>query len=150
MLRQCLNHTCPRKPNGQAYLEFILVLPVMLLLILLVLDFGEYLWGRMVVSTGTFEAARQVANGHSTIQGLKVYKDVVGSGLGSLNGSDTLNGLSLSVQPAQRSVRAQANIPWTWPFGTPVLLGASPQLHLKASAFFRLERLYLGPPGPFE
>ena len=150
MLRQCLNHTRLHKPNGQTLVEFIIVLPVMMLLILLVLDFGEYLWGRMVVSTGTFEAARQVANGRSQIQGLKVYRDVVGSGLGRLNGSDTLNGLSLSVQPGQRSVRAQANILWTWPFGSPVLLGAAPQMHLKASAFFRLERLYLGPPGPFE
>lgn len=131
-----------RQPlNGQAYLEFIIVFPLLLLLVILTLDLAEFWWSRMIVSTATFESARQVAGGQPLSRGYAVYQDLTGS----------LGGLALTVRPAQRSVSAQVNVAWAWPFGTPVLLGVSPRLDLKASAFFRLERLYLGPPsGPFE
>ena len=132
--------------NGQAYLEFIIVFPALILLMLLSLDLAEFWWGRLVVSTATFESARAVAGGQSLAQGQAIYRDLTHAGQGSLNGA----GLTLRIQPDMRSVSARVNVPWTWPFGTPVLLGASPKLDLKASAFFRLEKLYLGPPDKFE
>jgi hypothetical protein len=41
-------------------------------------------------------------------------------------------------------------VPWQWPIGLGGLMGGSLNLSLKASAFFRLEEFYPGPPGQFE
>jgi hypothetical protein len=121
------------------------VLPGVLLLTLLAWEFAYFWWGRMVVSTATFEAARQVAVGESPAAGYATYDEVMATGLGQMS-QEGQGSFSLTVQPRMRSVRARANVPWQWPTGLGVLMGGSPDLELKSSAFFRLEQLYLGPP----
>jgi hypothetical protein len=139
MLRHC---------KAQAYLEFLIVLPGLLLLLFLGWEFAYFWYGRLVVSTGTFEAARTLAVGQPPARGYDVYGDLLGS-LGRM-GDDYRDGLNLTVRPDQRSVQAQANLPWQWPSGLGALLGGDLALHLKASAFFRLEEFYPGPPGGIE
>lgn len=138
-----------KKQRGQAYLEFIVVLPGVLLLTLLAWEFAYFWWGRMIVSTATFEAARAVATGETPATAYNTYNGILETGLGRM--SDEHRGhFSLAVQPASRSVRAQANVPWHWPSGLAAMMGGEMNLHLKSSAFFRLEQLYLGPPDEFE
>jgi hypothetical protein len=133
--------------RAQAYVEFVIVLPAMLLLILLAWEFAYFWWGRLVVSSGTFEATRQVAEGQTPAVGYQVYNQILGTGLGQMATSESGH-FALTIQPAQRSVRASADVPWHWPSGLGALMGSGLKLDLKASAFFRLEEFYPGPPGP--
>ncbi len=132
--------------TGTVAVEFVLVLPLMLVLIVLAIEFSMFWWERMTVSTATFDATRAVAAGHTRAEGYALYDQLAG-GLGAA-GSD--GGFSLEVQPGLRSVRSRTNVTWHWPFGLPVVLGANPEVHLKASAFFRLEEFWPGPPATFE
>lgn len=138
---------CARK--GQAYTEFVIVLPGVLLLTLLAWEFAYFWWGRMIVSSGTFEAARQVVAGEPAASGYAVYNEILDTGLGRMAGEHRGH-FSLAVQPGYRSVRARADVDWQWPTGLGMLMGGRPSLSLKSSAFFRLEQFYPGPPGRFE
>lgn len=136
--------------SGQGYVEFIVVLPCMLLLMLLLWEFSLFWWSRMVVSTATFEAARRVAAGQPASTGYAVYNEVLDAGMGRM-AEQHRGDFTLIVQPSMRSVRATANVPYHWPAGLEALMGgADVDLHLKASALFRLERFFPGPPGTFE
>lgn len=138
-----------RRERGQAYVEFVIVIPVVLLLIFLAWEFAYFWWARMVVSTATFEAARAVAVGEPVEDGYAIYDDLVVNGLGQMS-QQHAGGFSLYAQPAFRSVRANASVPYRWPSGLAALMGFSPDLTLRASAFFRLEEFYPGPPEQFE
>jgi hypothetical protein len=132
--------------KAQGYLEFIIVLPGVLLLLLLAFEFAMFWYSRMAVSTATFEAARTVAVRRPVAAGYATYSTLVGN-LGQLAGDPRQN-FTLKEQPAQRSVSARADVPW--PTGLGALMGGGLQLDLKSSAFFRLEEFYPGPPGTFE
>lgn len=135
-----------RDETGAVAVEFVLVLPMMLVLIALALEFSFFWWERMTVSTATFDATRLVASGHTPAEGYTLYDQLAG-GLGA---AGTEGGFSLEVQPHLRSVRSRTNVTWNWPFGLPALLGANPEVQLKASGFFRLEEFWPGPPSTFE
>src|SRR3972149_1213254 len=87
--------------RGQAYLEFLIVLPGLLLLLFLAWELAYFWWGRMVVSTGTFEAARQVAVGEPVAKGYGLYGEVLSTGLGRMS-TTYRGGFTIAVQPAQR------------------------------------------------
>lgn len=132
--------------TGAVAVEFVLVLPMMLVLVVLAIEFSMFWWERMTVSTATFDATRTVASGHTPAEGYALYNQLAGG----LGGSGADGGFSLAVQPGLRSVRSSTNVTWHWPFGLPALLSGAPEVHLKASAFFRLEEFWPGPPGTFE
>ena len=136
------------RERGQGYLEFSLILPGVLLLLLLAWELAYFWWQRMIVSSGAFEATRAVAAGQPASTGYRIYGEVVGTGLGKLSPGNAK--FSLTVQPALRSVRARADVPWVWPTGLGGLMGGGLNPTLKSSAFFRLEEFYPGPPGRFE
>ena len=139
-----------RKQSGQGYVEFVVVLPSMLLLLFLLWEFSLFWWSRMVVSTATFEAARRVAAGQPASTGYAVYNEVLDAGMGRM-AEEHRGDFSIVVQPGMRSVRATANVPYHWPAGLEAMMGGGDvNLHLKASAFFRLEQFFGGPPGVFE
>src|SRR5450759_700582 len=119
-----------KRRQGQAYTEFVIVLPGLLLLLLLAWEFSYFWWGRMIVSSGTFEAARQVASGHPAADGYAVYDQILGTGLGQM-AAGASGHFSLAVQPGLRSVRARADVPWQWPTGLGALMGGGLNLSLK-------------------
>lgn len=135
-----------RDETGAVAVEFVLVLPMMLVLVVLAIEFSMFWWERMTVSTATFDATRAVASGHSSAEGYALYNQLAGG----LGGTGADGGFSLAVQSGLRSVRSRTNVTWHWPFGLPALLSANPEVQLKASAFFRLEEFWPGPPGTFE
>lgn len=136
-----------RDERGQAYVEFVIVLPGLLLLVLLAWELACFQWGRMVVSTATFEGTRAVATGHTPAEGYAIYNQIVGTGLGQLGRSGNF---SLAVQPALRSVRSRSEMKWQWPTGLAGLMGGRLDLSLKSSSLFRLEEFWPGPPSTFE
>ncbi len=133
--------------SGQAYVEFVIVLPGLLLLVLLAWELAYFQWGRMVVSTATFDGTRAVATGHTPAEGYAIYNQIVGTGLGSLGSGGNF---SIVVQPALRSVRSHTDVPWQWPAGLAGLMGGGLNLSLKSSSLFRLEEFWPGPPNTFE
>lgn len=135
--------------KGQAYTEFVVVLPGVLLLLLLAWEFAYFWWSRMVVSTAAFEAARAVAAGEPVATGYALYHEVLGGGMGRM-AQEHRGGFFLSADPDFRSVRARARVPYRWPSGLAALMGGGMNLTLRASAFFRLERFWPGPPGGME
>ena len=142
-----LAHGLGRDERGQAYVEFVIVLPGLLLLVLLAWELAYFQWGRMVVSTATFEGTRAVATGRTPAEGYAIYDQIVGTGLGKLGRAGKF---SLAVQPALRSVRSRAEMKWQWPTGLAGLMGGSLNLSLKSSSLFRLEEFWPGPPSTFE
>lgn len=135
-----------KRKRGQAYVEFLIVLPGVMLLTLLAWEFAYFWWGRMVVATGTFEAARQVASGEPVAVGYAVYDQVLTGGLGNLS-AEHQGHFSLYRLPGSRSVRAQADVPWHWPSGLARLMGGDVDFRLRSSAFFRQEEFWPGPSG---
>jgi Flp pilus assembly protein TadG len=146
-LRWQLVHEQSRDERGQAYVEFVIVLPGLLLLVLLAWELAYFQWGRMVVSTATFDGTRAVATGHTPAEGYAIYDQIVGTGLGTLGRGGSF---SLVVQPTLRSVRSHTDVPWQWPAGLAGLMGGSLNLSLKSSSLFRLEEFWPGPPNTFE
>ncbi len=141
-----------KRRRGQGYLEFVLILPGLLLLTFLIWEFAYFWWARQVTATATFEGARQVAVGRAPEVGYATYREVLRTGLGRL-ADETAAGahFRLVVQPAYRAVWAQANVPYHWPTGLGALMGGGmQQLSLPSSAFFRLEQFNPGPPDRFE
>jgi hypothetical protein len=138
-----------RGQRGQAYVEFVVVLPGLLLLTLLIWEFAYFWWAREVTATATFEGARQVAVGQPASQGYRVYHEILQTGLGRM-AQDHKGHFSLAVRPAYRTVQARARVPYRWPSGLGALMGGGMQLDLRSSAFFRLEQFYPGPPDKFE
>jgi len=138
-----------RRNRGQAYTEFVIVLPGVLLLTLLAWEFAYFWWGRIIVSSATFEAARVVAAGEPAATGYALYNGILDTGMGRMAGEHR-GRFSLAVQPAFRSVRARADVPYRWPSGLGALMGGGMNLSLRSSAFFRLERFWPGPPEQME
>lgn len=147
-LRRRLSRTQSR--SGQAYTEFLIVLPGVLLLTLLAWEFAYFWWSRMVVSTATFEAARTVAGGQPVDEGYAIYDRVLEMGMGRM-ADEHRGGFHITASPSgdlvgTRSVWAEAQVPYQWPSGLGALMGGGIDLHLESSALFRLERFYAGPP----
>ena len=67
--QKLLTRGLSRDERGQAYVEFVIVLPGLLLLVLMAWELAYFQWGRMVVSTATFEGTRAVATGHTPAEG---------------------------------------------------------------------------------
>lgn len=143
-----------RARRGQAYVEFLIVLPGVLLLTLLAWELAIFMWSRMVVATATFEAARAVAGGAGIEEGYILYDQVLDLGMGRL-AEEHRGHFHITTSPdgdlvGLRSVRTEADVPYRWPTGLGALMGGGLDLHLKSSAFFRLELFYPGPPAEFE
>jgi len=60
--------TRKRNERGTAALEFALVLPVLLLVVLSMIDFGRYLYVRTSISSATMEVANAISRGLITDQ----------------------------------------------------------------------------------
>jgi hypothetical protein len=84
------------KPNGQGMVEFALTLPLLLVLVVGVMEFGRLLFFYSAITTGTREAARYGAASGPVSGGSAYYQDCAGiraaakriSGLAGINDGD--------------------------------------------------------------
>ncbi|HNT73491.1 MAG TPA: pilus assembly protein [Anaerolineae bacterium] len=140
-----------RPLRGQAFTEFIIVLPGVLLCTLLIWEFAYFWWARTIVSTATFEGARQVAVGRSPQEGHAVFNSILATGLGQMSTQREFSRpFRLEVDRQRRSIQGTTRVPYRWPTGLGALMSGGMDLDLQASAFFRLEEFYPGPPDTFE
>jgi hypothetical protein len=153
LLSRCKKCKKKSKRRAQAYVEFIVVLPGVLLLTFLTWEFAYFWWGRMVTSTATFEAGRQVAAGEPISTGYAAYDYIVGENLAGMGGIESSDDGYVYIDEwapmAYRSVAVQSNVPWHWPSGLATLTGDY-DMSMKSKAFFRREEFYPGPPDMFE
>ncbi len=137
--------------RGQAFTEFIIVLPGVLLCTLLIWEFAYFWWARTIVSTATFEGTRQVAVGRSPQEGHAVFRSIVETGLGQMSTQrEFQRPFHLEIDRQRRSIQGTTRVPYRWPSGLGALMGGGLHLDLQARAFFRLEEFYPGPPDTFE
>lgn len=100
--------------NGATAVEFALVLPVMILMILGVIEGNRYLWSQQAIQEATSHTARCMAistNGCETIDGVKLYAQQRASKVGvkittmdvtalanqNCNGTDNMSKVVISV-----------------------------------------------------
>jgi len=72
-----------KKESGQSLVEFALVLPILLLLVFSIIDFGMLFAAKNQLEMSTFAAARTISLGNPTPQGVTVNfpnGDTVGNG----------------------------------------------------------------------
>ena len=130
-----------RSRSGQGSLEFIVTLPLYLLLFLLILYFALYLWMQIVSSVALHDGVRVTAETGSAAQGYARAQTILRAGLGGLaRGPEST--LAIHVNPAARG--AQGRIDYAW--RTELLGFGIEPLRVRASSYARLERFYGGPP----
>lgn len=81
-----------RRQRGAAAVEFALILPILLMLVFGIIDFGLYINAAAVVGNAAREGARSASLGATSAQ----VEGVVGSALGSLPG-DPLDNATIDV-----------------------------------------------------
>ncbi len=131
--------------SGQGTLEFIVTIPLYLLLFFLVLYFGIYMWMQIVSSVALHDGVRVTAETGNVGQGYARAQTILRAGLGGL-ALGPESGLTLAVAPAARGVRGRIDYSWRTEL---VGFGLTP-LRVRASSFARMERFYGGPPGGIE
>lgn len=108
---------CCRDQHGQAYIEFILVLPLILLTIAALIFFGRVLYVKIALDMASYDACRAAVE---AMQG--------GDGLaqGQSAGQNTLRGFNLNAAAAHVSIAPQG----AWQRGTRVQCQAGFNLYV--------------------
>jgi Flp pilus assembly protein TadG len=144
--------TTRRRERGQALLEFALIVPFLLVLILVIIDFGFAMDRRLVLQHAVREGARYAA---LSIDNEFICDRTVAQSQGALEYED----ISLSyddidgngtVTDAGDAINVTATYTWTFPFAREMLeaFGATPpEVDLGPTGSSRLERQH---PSEFE
>ena len=62
--------------KGQALVEFVLILPVFLLILFAIVDFGNLLYSRNKLQNDSTDIIRMIRNGYEITEISKIYKDI--------------------------------------------------------------------------
>lgn len=96
-----------KRKRGQAYVEFLLVLPLLLIIVAGVIGFGRLMYGKLAVQAAAWASCRHA------VASLDEYRATQQAGWAARY---TLNGFSLSPDAAQVTVSHTGQ----WMRGTPV------------------------------
>jgi hypothetical protein len=135
----------------------------MIVLILLIIEFGWFFYCRMVVPSAAFDAARTAARGGTPQEAHAAYRELIDL-LGPSYAAEYGDSLELRLPPedwgdqaftdpeleGMRSVEAHVNVEWTSLTGVWGLVGIPNKMTISSDAFFRLEQFYGGPGDEFE
>ena len=86
-----------QEPGGQALVEFAFVLPILLLLMVAIIDFGILFYSQMAVSNAAWEGARAGATIVDPAQG---DQEIIGAVHSAAYGLD-ISRLTIDIDPAQ-------------------------------------------------
>jgi len=107
------------KPSGQALVEFAFVLPILLLLMVAIIDFGIIFYSQMAVSNAAWEGARAGATIIDPSQG---DQEIIGAIHNAAYGLD-ISLLAIDIDPAQdeppRNPICQAVSQYNRPYSQP-------------------------------
>jgi Flp pilus assembly protein TadG len=137
-----------KSQRGAAALEFALVFPVLLLLLVGIVDFGMLMSTQSVVANAAREGARTAALSNNAMAAQGAVNRAIADLPGATNigttvtvGCTTAAGdpcsLSDSTSDAGGTVTVTVNYLHTWL--SPVLLGLAPTITLRGTSFMRIE-----------
>ena len=123
-----------KRKDGQAMVEFALVLPVLILLICGIIDFGWIFGNQIIVNNATREAARYTAIHYndSTTYDVALTQDVIERKAENL---DTPS-VTINIDGEEIIIRTQGTIPILTPF-TSIFLGDN--YTMRAKSVMRME-----------
>jgi Flp pilus assembly protein TadG len=113
-----------QKSTGQALVEFAFVLPVLLLLMVAIVDFGILFYTQMTVTNAAWEGARAGATIVDPIQG---DQEIIGAVQAAAYGLD-LSRLTIDIDPAQDETPRDQSYPA--PRGAPLTVTVGYQVEL--------------------
>jgi len=112
------------KPAGQALVEFAFVLPILLLLMVAIIDFGIIFYSQMAVSNAAWEGARAGATIIDPTQG---DQEIIGAVQKAAYGIDPSR-LTIDIDPTQDE--SPRNLAFPAPRGEPLTLTIQYQVEL--------------------
>jgi len=134
-----------RGEEGQGMVEFLLTLPVWLLLAWLIWSFALHWWMQVSTATAVHDGVSVVAQGGGLPEGRQRAQRVLQAALGTL-GDGLQESLHLQRVATHRSVYGRAGTAWR----SPLRYWGFPDLMVGASSFQRDERFYGGAPDGWE
>ena len=137
-----------KSQRGAAALEFALVFPVLLLLLVGIVDFGMLMSTQSVVANAAREGARTAALSNNSMAAQSAVNRAIADLPGATNIGTTVTvgcttsagavcSLSDSTSDAGGTVTVTVNYLHTWL--SPVLLGLAPTVTLHGTSFMRIE-----------
>ena len=126
----------PREEKGQSMVEFALILPVLILIIIGIIEFGFLFSGYLALTNASREAVRTVSLGETDVEAIQRAKDVAII----LNPAKMNVSISPSAVIRDRGDSVTATISYDYDFLTPFmekLFGSN--LQLEAEATMRVE-----------
>ena len=131
--------------EGGGYVEFLITLPLFMLLVLLVWSFALYWWMQVSAATAIHDGVRVAAQGGTIVQGRTRAYERLEAALGKL-AEPIEEKLYIIRLPALRSVRGGVE----YTYHSPLRYFGFPGFQVKATSFQREERFYGGRPGKWE
>jgi len=113
-----------QKPVGQTLVEFAFVLPILLLLMVAIVDFGIVFYSQMAVSNAAWEGARAGATIIDPTQG---DQEIIGAVQNAAYGLD-ISRLTIDIDPTQHE--SPRNQPFPAPRGDPLTVTIQYQVDL--------------------
>ena len=126
-------------------IEFILTLPVWLLLAWMIWSFALHWWMQVSTATAVHDGVAAVAQEGTLAEGYRRAERVLEASLGAL-GAGLRESLHLQRIPSHRSVYGRAAASWR----SPLSYWGFPDMPVAASSFQRDERFYGGAPDGWE
>jgi len=114
----------PPKSAGQALVEFAFVLPVLLLMMVAIVDFGIIFYAQMTVTNAAWEAARA---GATIVNPTRGDQEIIGAVQAAAYGLDNSR-LMIDIVPTQDD--APRNQPYPAPRGEPLTVTVQYQVEL--------------------
>jgi hypothetical protein len=134
-----------RQEEGQGILEFILTLPVWLLLVWMIWSFALHWWMQVSAATAVHDGVAAAAQGGTLAEGRRRAEHLLEASLGA-QGAGLRERLLLQRVPSHRSVYGSAAASWR----SPLSYWGFPEMPVAASSFQRDERFYGGAPDGWE
>jgi hypothetical protein len=145
MLRRRLPPQKEKREAGQGMLEFILTLPVFVLLTWMIFSYAMHWWMQVTAATAVHDGVAVIAQGRTIPQGRREAGKLIDASLGRM-GEGLKERLWLERLPSHRSVIGGLSATWR----SPLSYWGFPAMPVSARSFQRDERFYGGAPYAWE
>lgn len=136
---------CPKGEKGQGMIEFLMTLPVWMLLIWMIWSYAIHWWMQVSAATAVHDGVAIVAQGGTAAQGKERAGEILDSSLGPL-GEGLADQVWIEPLPSHRSVIGGVSASWR----SPLSYWGFPEMQVSARSFQRDERFYGGAPHAWE
>jgi Flp pilus assembly protein TadG len=141
-----LSTAARRKSRGQGLVEFALALPVMLVVIFGILDFGRAVYALNTISEAARTGARvAIVDQNITLVEQAANTQAVGLTLDSVNIVYSKADDSGTCQPKKIGCTVTVTVAYTYNAATPIISNIVGSIPMSAKSYLPLERVYSSP-----